>query len=136
VEIADFIGQMNFMKATVIDVKDGKAQVDIDGIGLVQTPVKDDFVKAGDKVTSAVRPEKIQILEEKSTDGNPGVEGVMKNVTYLGNRNHYYISIDGIEKPLAVATQEGTIEDTWDTTDRGSAVWLTWEENALILLKK
>jgi spermidine/putrescine ABC transporter ATP-binding subunit len=136
VEIADFIGQMNFMKATVIDVKDGKAQVDIDGIGLVQTPVKDDFVKAGDKVTSAVRPEKIQILEEKSTDGNPSVEGVMKNVAYLGNRNHYYISIDGIEKPLAVATQEGTIEDTWDTTDRGSSVWLTWEENALILLKK
>ncbi len=60
----------------------------------------------------------------------------MKNVAYLGNRNHYYISIEGLEKPLAVATQEGTIEDTWDTTDRGSSVWLTWEENALILLKK
>jgi spermidine/putrescine ABC transporter ATP-binding subunit len=136
VESADFIGQMNFMNAIVTEIKNGKAQMDIEGIGLVSVPVKSDFVKVGDKVTSAIRPEKIQILEEKNTDGKPSVEGVMKNVAYLGNRNHYYISVEGLEKPLAVAEQEGSIEDTWDTTDRGSRVWLTWEEDALILLKK
>ena len=33
----------------------------------------------------------------------------MKAAAYLGDRSHCYVSVEGLEKPLAIATQETEI---------------------------
>jgi spermidine/putrescine ABC transporter ATP-binding subunit len=132
-EIAEFIGRMNFMKTTVVEVKDGLALLDIAGLGRVQAAARSDFIQPGAKIVCAIRPEKIRLSKEKGPEDSQGIEGVMKNVAYLGDRNHFYVSVEGLEIPLGIATQE---EGYAPLMKRGSRVWLTWKEDALILLPK
>ena len=57
----------------------------------------------------------------------------MKTSAYLGDRNQFYVSVDGCEKPLAVAAVEASEEKL---LDRESTVWLSWADEALILLPR
>ena len=50
----------------------------------------------------------------------------------MGDRSHYYVSVDGTDKPLAVAAPEGMGSDQGLELD--SQVWVSWSEEALVLL--
>ena len=135
VEVADFIGQMNFVDARVIDVEDGQAALDTAGLGKVKAPAGTGFVHKGATVVVAVRPEKLTISEEQPANGRSAVQGVMQAVAYLGDRSHYYVSVEGGEKPLAVAAQEAGAS-LGQPLERDAAVWLSWADDALILLPR
>ena len=56
--------------------------------------------------TVAVRPEKLKLDDQPSTDpADNNLQGRLTARAYLGDRNHYYVEVDGLEKPLAVAAQ-------------------------------
>jgi spermidine/putrescine ABC transporter ATP-binding subunit len=131
VEVAEFIGQMNFIPASVVDVKDGKAVLDTAGLGKITTSSAKSFVQKGRDIVVAVRPEQLA-LSEKQARGRSGVKGEMKTSAYLGDRSHVYVSIDGRDKPLAVSAQEGG--SSANALDRGSDVWVSWSDDALVLL--
>ena len=135
VEVADFIGQMNFLDARVTDVADGQAVLDTAGLGKVRAPASAGFVRQGATVVVAIRPERLSISEARPANGRSAVQGVMKTVAYLGNRSHYYVSVEGAGKPLAVATQEVDAE-LGRHLERDAAVWLSWADDALILLPR
>ena len=135
VEVADFIGQMNFLDARVTDVADGRAVLDAAGLGKVRAPANAGFVHKGAAVVVAVRPEKLIISAEQPANGRSAVQGVMKTVAYLGDRSHYYVSVEGSDKPLAVAAQE--IDAALGRhLERDATVWLSWADDALILLPR
>jgi spermidine/putrescine transport system ATP-binding protein/putrescine transport system ATP-binding protein len=133
VEVADFIGQMNFVEAQVMDVHNGKAVLDAAGLGKITAPANSDFVHKGANLIVAIRPEKLVLSTERRSDGQAAVQGTLKTSAYLGDRNHFYVSVDGCEKPLAVAAAEAEASGE-KPLDRESTVWLSWAENALILL--
>jgi hypothetical protein len=61
------------------------------------------------------------------------VEGVIGNEAYLGDRSHYYITVKGTERRIAVAYQNMT--RSLDNSDvRGRTVWLSWPIESAVLL--
>ena len=135
VEVADFIGQMNFVEAQVMDVRNGEAVLDATGLGKITSPASSDFVQKGANIIVAIRPEKLILSAERRSDGLGAVQGTIKTSAYLGDRDHFYVSVDGCEKPLAVAIAEAGANSD-QSLDRQSIVWLSWAEESLILLPR
>jgi len=135
VEVADFIGQMNFIDATVIDVGNGRAVLDAVSLGRIQAPVSGDFVSNGAKVVVAIRPEMLTLSSQRGPEEENAVQGIVKTAAYLGDRSHFYISVDGTDKPFAVAAQEAETALT-QSLRPDTAVWLKWRDEALIVLPR
>ena len=133
VEVANFIGQMNFIDASVTDLKDGEAVLDTAGLGQIKAPASAAFIQKGANIVVAIRPEKLTLSKERRTDGQNAVQGVIETAAYLGDRRHFYVSVQGCEKPLAVAAQEVEMS-AGQSLDRDSAVWVSWADDSVILL--
>lgn len=131
VEIADFIGQMNFVDATVLEVKDGRAVLDTEGLGRISTATTKEYVQAGNKIVVAVRPEQLSLSATQRED-RQGTKGSMKTAAYLGDRSHLYVVVEGREQALAVSTQEDEI--SVNALERGNDIYVSWPDEALILL--
>ena len=133
VEVADFIGQMNFIDARVIEVQGEQVVLESKGLGQVRALGSAEFVREGAQVIVAIRPEKLFLSEQSGTNGRCSAKGELKTMAYLGDRSHYYVAVDGREKSLAVASQE--VESfSGQPLGRGSVVWLSWSDESLVLL--
>ncbi len=134
VEVADFIGQMNFFEATVRDVANGEATLQTSGLGVVSATAEGDFVAPGVKVMVAIRPEKLLLSPEQGGgNGLSSVAGTLKAAAYLGDRSHFYVDIEGMEKPLAVAAQHVDSALSVEGGDKQD-VWVSWAQGALVVL--
>ena len=80
-----------------------------------------------------IRPEKLSLADERrEADGN-AIEGMLDNAAYLGDRSHFYVRVDGIERPIAVSAQNLT--RTLDRVgEQQRPVWLCWPNDAVVLL--
>ena len=135
VEVADFIGQMNFIDASVSRMGGGRAELETAGLGRVSAPAgQADFLREGDDVVLAIRPEKLVFSKDRN-GGREGVEGVMKATTYLGDRSHYYVDLPGREEPLVVAATDSGAADN-EPLERGASVRVSWSDDALVLLPR
>jgi spermidine/putrescine ABC transporter ATP-binding subunit len=133
VEVADFIGQMNFFKAQVSEVQGDTAILDAEGLGKVSVSSDESFVQKDANVIVALRPEKLVLSNQQSSDDHQKVKGTLSTSAYLGDRSHFYVSVDGHEKPIAVASQE-TGFSSGQGMERGGEVWLSWADESPILL--
>jgi ABC-type Fe3+/spermidine/putrescine transport system ATPase subunit len=133
VEVADFIGQMNFIDASVTDLKDGEVLLDTAGLGQIRASANTTFIEKGANIVVAIRPEKLTLSKERRGDCKNATQGVIKNSAYLGDRRHFYVSVQGCDKPLAVAAQEVEMS-AGQSLDQDSAVWLSWADESIVLL--
>jgi spermidine/putrescine ABC transporter ATP-binding subunit len=131
VEVADFIGQMNFFNAQVVEMQGERAVVEAEGLGQVTVASDESFVKKYAQVVVALRPEKLALTRQQDADAHNGVKGTLNTSAYLGDRSHFYVSVNGIEKPVAVASQESGFSSG---LERGGEVWLSWADDSPILL--
>jgi spermidine/putrescine transport system ATP-binding protein/putrescine transport system ATP-binding protein len=135
VEVASFIGQMNFTDARVSELRDGRAILETARLGTVRAAAGSaDFVRKGAEIVLAIRPEKLVLSRNRAADGAQSIAGVLKTAAYLGDRSQFYVLLQGDDKPLAVAAQE--TDSTDYRFERDSPVWVSWREEALILLPK
>ncbi len=132
VEVASFIGQMNFFDAEVIEVEGEKAVLDTQGLGQVKVSSQDELLCKDNRLVVALRPEKLS-LSLQSTVQDRVVRGKLATSAYLGDRSHFFVSLDGYEKPVEVAGQESGL-NSGQALERGSEVWLSWDEESLVLL--
>jgi len=133
VEVADFIGQMNFLEAQVFDVRDGQVMLDAAGLGKVSIPASAAIDQKGMKIIVAIRPEKLTISAKRPNNDRSAVQGVLKAAAYLGGRSHYHLSLDGTDKLIAVEAQEMDTALS-EYLEPGAVVWLSWADDALIVL--
>ncbi len=133
VEVADFIGQINFVNAQVNQIEGDNITLDTEGLGAIQASSTADFFKPGDNVVVAIRPEKISLGINPAKNGKQSVKGQLKTSAYLGDRSHFYVSVEGCEKPFAVATHDIELS-TDDALERGSDVWISWNDDSIVLL--
>ena len=133
VEVADFIGQMNFIDASVTDLKNGEAVLDTAGLGQIKAPAGAAFIHKGANIVVAIRPEKLTLSKERRSDFQNAVQGMIKAAAYLGDRRHFYVSVEGCDKPLAVAAQE-VEASVGQSLGQDSAVWLSWTDDSVVLL--
>ena len=134
-EQPDFIGTMNFFEGRLLSIDNNVAKISTETLGVLQAPVGTfQPPAAGSKVSVAVRPEKLTISNAKPAAAN-AVPGHRQAEAYLGDRSHYYVAVDGIEKPIAVATQNIRRDITAASTS-GEQVWVSWPVEAGILLER
>ena len=109
--------------------------LDAASLGRIQAPVSGDFVSKGAKVVVAIRPEMLSLSKERGPEEGHAVQGIVKTAAYLGDRSHFYVSVDGTDKPFAVAAQEAETALT-QSLRPDTAVWLKWSDEALIVLPR
>ena len=131
VEVADFIGKMNFLPCRRLNGSPGIDEVEADGLGPVSVVAGADCPAAAPLVV-AVRPEKLSLHAEEPSDGNRA-QCRMQNTAYLGDRSHYFVTLDGLERPLAVSAQNADAEAARRLAD-GANLWLSWAPDALLVL--
>ena len=135
VEVANFIGQMNFFDAEIAELADGRARIDAAGIGRFECEAKGDSLAAGQRLVVAIRPEKLHLSMSQPPDQLNSLQGKVHATAYLGDRSHYYLDIEGHDKPVAVAEQN--IEEDVDyATGENAKVWLSWKSSAVVLLPR
>ncbi|MEA2779822.1 MAG: spermidine/putrescine transport system ATP-binding protein [Rhodospirillaceae bacterium] len=133
-EVAEFIGSMNFIEGNVGRVVDGHCLVQAGALGELRVRLDDKCPLPEGRVTLAVRPEKLQIGEEPPAQrGDNHLQGRLIAQAYRGDRNHYYVEVDGLSKPLAVAAQNMTRHAGGDSP-AGRPVWVSWSADAGVLL--
>ena len=87
----------------------------------------------GDKVTVAVRPEKIMISRERPADRN-AFQGVVKDLGYFGKDSLYRVKLPSgaLVSVNSVNTTRGAGARVAEWDDK---VWLSFEPSAAILLR-
>ena len=133
IEVADFIGQMNFIDASVSELKNGEAVLDTGVLGQIRGASRSLALGKGDRVVAAIRPEKLSLYGERPADRQNAVQGVIKNVSYLGDRRHFFVSVNDGDKPLAVAAQE-VERPAGQAVRQDDSVWLSWTDDAVVIL--
>jgi spermidine/putrescine ABC transporter ATP-binding subunit len=133
-EVAEFIGSMNFIEGNVGRVIDGYCLVQAGRLGEFRVRLEEKGRMPEGQVTLAVRPEKLQIGEQPPVErGDNHLQGRLIARAYRGDRNHYYVEVDGLSKPLAVAAQNVTRNPGSDSP-AGGPVWVSWPAEAGVLL--
>ena len=135
VEVASFIGQMNFLDAVVMEQRENGLVLDAAGLGQVTVARGATSFEPGAQAVVAIRPERLTVSSEKAAPQGNGVEGTIRTTAYLGDRSHFYVSVEGCEKPFAVAAQDTGFADM-DALGSDSKVWISWKDDALIVLAK
>ena len=135
VEVAQFIGQMNFIDASVAEIEADELVLNASGFGRIKVSKGPEFARKGASVFAAIRPEKLTISDRQVHEGENCVQGVIEAAAYLGDRSHFYVTVEGCGKPIAVAAQDFD-PNSAESLDRGSPVWISWSSESLILLDR
>ena len=133
-EVASFIGTMNFFDAQVRGQTNGKATLDVRGLGAMTVPTPDQGLGDGARLSVAIRPEKLLISAEPPEGDINSVEGRLENIAYLGERSHLFVNLPETQHPIAVSAQNH-FPGWFGESDRGRPVWLTWSSDAMVLLE-
>jgi iron(III) transport system ATP-binding protein len=99
--VAQFVGEMNFIAARVIDA----THVDS---GLGPIACEPPTTVPGTKVTLAIRPEQLK-LEPIETTAGPALPGKVLRQTYLGDAAHCEVAVSGVQLMVKVI---GNVEFT------------------------
>ncbi len=86
--VADFVGKINFVDATVVRrCGDG---VEVDSLGLRFALAAANTAAAGDRVTLAIRPERLYLapVDEVAPADALSIEGAIEHIAFLGNVMH------------------------------------------------
>ncbi len=132
-EVADFIGTMNFIDGRVASVENGRAVVDAGAAGRLTVPAGNGKAAPGAAVAVAIRPEKLHLSDVAPAGAGNCLAGTIGAEAYLGDRSHYYVNVEGLPRRLAIAHQNvsRSLDNSGST---GRRVWVTWPEDAAILL--
>lgn len=130
--VADFIGTMNFFEGSVQGVSNGTISVDSGFLGTVQARTNPDIPSSG-AVTVGIRPEKMQLSFERPGQSVNIIEGKLGPSAYLGDRSHLYVYLNGRDEPVSVALQN-LRRSSADIREPDKPVWLSWEEDSVVLL--
>ncbi len=131
-KVADFIGTMNFIPATVLSEAGGKVEVDAKGLGKVTLDAAIQPPVSGDNPVVGLRPETLTLLydDQKATDRE--TDGVIDEVIYFGDMTYYDVYLGGtdVEVRLSMRNVPGR-----PVLDVGTKVRVAWSPSALVLFR-
>ena len=62
--------------------------------------------------------------------------GIVENISYLGERSHYYIKVEGLSKPISISSQNVNRAQINQLISDEKKVWISFDSDSLILTKK
>ena len=131
--VANFIGIMNFLPASVVSEQGDKIEIDVEGFG--RTEIASTQVSHGDKGEAACigfRPETLTILfdGQKATDRE--AEGTIEEVVYYGDMTYYDVRLDGASAPVNISMRNLFGRQVLEI---GTRARVAWSPGALVLFR-
>jgi putrescine transport system ATP-binding protein len=132
--VADFIGEVNLLEGRVIEAGPQATLVETPAAGRVRAaPCVD--AQVGAAVWVALRPEKVGVALTPPVDMNENcAAGEVSGVGYLGDLSLYQVRLD------SGATVKASLANVRRQVDQPirplSRVWLTWADDAVVVLTK
>ena len=128
--VAEFIGGMNFLPATIVGEAPGRMELDLPALGAV-TVARPPNLHPSSEVTVGVRPERMSLLVDDGATAPRVASGRVANATYYGDMTYYYIELVGLDQPIVVSMR--------NTVGRrvlmaGETVRLGWGPESLVVL--
>ncbi|MER8688796.1 ABC transporter ATP-binding protein [Mesorhizobium sp. M1136] len=126
--VADFIGETNFLKGTVVSKKSGIAMVKIASEATVAAGFPENFDPSG-AVTVVVRPEHADLVADAAKGM---VSGTLANVVYFGTDTHYHVKLDGGDDFIVrhQNSRSGAV-----SFERGAKVGVVFEDDGARILR-
>ena len=135
-EVANFIGTINFFEASISSINNEICTLESKSLGVIKTKSKYNIYSIGEKVLVGIRPEKLKLHISKPEQDSRLIEGIVENISYLGERSHYYINTEGLSKLISVSSQNvNRVQINQLITDK-KKVWISFDSDSLILTKK
>jgi spermidine/putrescine transport system ATP-binding protein len=132
--VAEFIGMMNFLPATVLPTGPGGGRVALEVAGLGRAELETAQCPGGAAIGEAeigLRPESLTVLYEgQSAEGGREAEGTVREVVYYGDMTYYDILIDGAPSPVRVSMRNMPGRRVLDF---GARARLAWDPRAMVL---
>jgi len=134
--VAGFIGSINMADGEVITSIDGMTTVRIGEFGADVTAAERKIRKAGDKVTVAIRPEKLLLSRERPGPDLNAIEGAVDDLGYFGKDSLYRIKLS-TGKVLSVNNVNARrVGESGRVAQWEDKVWLGFEPSSVILLEE
>ena len=125
--VADFVGQINFLPAEIVGSENGWTLVDTPG-GRTRV-TSDGPVSTGDKVSFAVRPERLRIsMPGETPAGKESMEGRVTEVRFAGSRMMIHATVGGDSEIIIEAGRADP------PTETGERILVTWSPQDAIVL--
>jgi spermidine/putrescine transport system ATP-binding protein len=126
--VADFIGETNFLKGTVVSKKSGVATVKIASHTTIAAGFPENFDPSG-AVTVVVRPEHADLVSDPAKGT---IAGTLSNIVYFGTDTHYHVKIDGGDDFIVRRQNSRSIPVTYET---GARVGIVFEDDGARVLR-
>jgi len=132
-QVADFIGTMNFLPATVLsDTPDG-CEVEVAGLGRCriaadQAPPGGN----GEETTVGFRPETLTILYDGQAAAARETPGTVEEVVYYGDMTYYDVKLDGVASAVRLSMRNVPGRPVLDI---GTRARVAWSPDALVLFR-
>lgn len=129
--VADFIGETNFLEGQVVDLEKGMVRVEVEGFPVFAAP--SEGIHRGQRVTVAIRPERIHLCPEEPVDTPNRYPGVIEEVIYIGTDTLFRVRV-GEWPGLRVRMQNRDGSASMDRYRPGAVIWVAWlPESARVL---
>ena len=133
--IADFIGNINLLEATVIDFRSGRVRLNCEQTQCVLDVLSNEQPANGSRQWIAVRPEKIHIdLEKPSAVDHAVLKGTVLDLGYFGNLSVYRVQLPSgtvVQVSAPNRRRSATHKVEWD-----DKVFISWDTASAIMLTK
>ena len=133
--VAGFIGVSNLMPGTVTTGGGGRGKVKLDTGIEVEASV--DGIESGQRCHAVVRPEKLRIssASASSSDGLPGVDGVVQSSIYLGTATQIAVALPG-DVSMTVLVPNASEAERARLPGGGAPVRLSWEPDHMHVVRE
>lgn len=128
--IADFIGESNFFQAKVTKITEsGDAEVEANE-GFKLTAKAPGSLKAGERVTVAVRPEKMFLLDQPTSEYPNCFPSKVLTSVFMGSYTRFHLSLPG---DTICLVQQQNVRDVRDF-QKGDKAYVAWAvEDTLVI---
>ena len=133
--VAGFIGVSNLMPGTVKAASGGRGTIELDTGLEVEAGVNG--IGSGERCHAVVRPEKLQISQAtgSSSDGLPGVDGVVQSSIYLGTSTQIVVDLPG-DVSMTVLVPNASEAERGRLPGGGAPVRLSWEPEHMHVVRE
>jgi spermidine/putrescine transport system ATP-binding protein len=100
--VAEFIGGMNFLPATVTADDPGTLTIDVAALGQA-TIARPPGLNGSRQLTIGVRPERMTLLVDAGATAARTTAGRITNASYYGDMTYYFVELPGLAEPVIVS---------------------------------
>jgi spermidine/putrescine transport system ATP-binding protein len=131
-EVAEFLGGMNFLPATVTAETPGALTLAVAALGTATVPRPPDLDGAGRELTVGVRPERMTLLVDEGAAAARTVSGRVADAAYYGDVTYYRVALDGLDDPVVVSMRNAVGRRVLQP---GETVGVGWAPESLVPLR-